>query len=343
MTGVPRVATETYLERGRRTRGLGSQRLGAVRADRPDPVPLWLRLHSTTVKIGVDLPAAEEAGGTPLPSWADVRAYALEAEAAGLDSVWMFDHFFNRRDDGTIQNMFESWTILSAVASVTDRILLGSLVMCASFRNPGLLAKMAATLDEVSGGRLILGIGAGWYDPEYEAFGYPTDRRGTRYEETLAIVRRLLDGERVTFSGEFHQLRDAVLTPAPSRRIPILVAGDGPRVLRLAGRYGDAWNDNGFGLPDERLRTVLRKLDEALEAVGRDPATMERTIGVTVRHPDVTVDPDDEPAFQGSPRALAELFNAYADLGVDHLILEVGPKTVPSIGWIAEALDLFRR
>jgi probable F420-dependent oxidoreductase len=294
------------------------------------------------VKIGVDLPAASSVG-TPLPSWADVRSYALAAEAAGLDSVWMFDHFFNRRDDGSIQDMYESWTILSAVASVTERITLGSLVMCASFRSPGLLAKMAATLDEVSGGRLILGIGAGWHDPEYEAFGYPTDRRATRYGETLAIVRRLLDGQHVTFSGEFNELRDAVLAPAPSRRIPILVAGDGPRVLRLAGRYADAWNLNGFGLPDERLRTVLRRLDESLEAEGRDPATLERTIGVTVRHPDATVDPDDEPAFRGSPEELAAMFDAYADLGIDHLILEIGPKTIPSIEWLAEALDVFRQ
>lgn len=301
------------------------------------------------MKIGLDLPAADDAGGTSLPSWADVRAYAIEAEAAGLDSVWMFDHFFYRRDDGTIQNMYEAWTVLSALASVTDRILLGSLVMCATFRNPGLLAKMAATLDEVSGGRLMLGIGAGWYDEEYEAFGYPTDRRGSRYEETLSIVRRLLDGEKVTFSGEFYQLRDAVLTPVPSRRIPILVAGDGPRVLRLAGRYGDAWNDNGFGIPEDpnsfglRLPTVLQSLDEALEAEGRDPTSVERTIGVTVRHPDVAVDPDDQPAFQGTAPEMASMFDAYADLGADHLILEVGPKTVASIGWVAEAIDLFRR
>jgi probable F420-dependent oxidoreductase len=272
-----------------------------------------------------------------------VRSYALEAEAAGLDSVWMFDHFFYRRDDGSIQHMYESWTILSALASVTERVTLGSLVMCASFRNPGLLAKMAATLDEVSGGRLILGIGAGWYDPEYEAFGYPTDRRAARYEESLAIVRQLLHGERVTFSGEFNELRDAVLAPAPSRPIPILVAGDGPRVLRLAGRYADAWNLNGFGRPDDRLRTVLRRLDESLEAEGRDPETLERTIGVTVRHPDATVDADDEPAFRGSPRELAAMFDAYADLGIDHLILEIGPKTIPSIEWLAEALDVFRQ
>jgi FMNH2-dependent dimethyl sulfone monooxygenase len=272
-----------------------------------------------------------------------VRAFALAAQAADLDSVWMFDHFFNRRDDGSVQSMYESWTILSAVASITDRILLGTMVMCASFRNPGLLAKMAATLDDVSDGRLILGIGAGWHDPEYEAFGYPTDRRGSRYEEALIIVRRLLDGERVTFSGEFNQLRDAVLAPAPSRRIPLLLAGDGPRVLRMTGRYGDAWNDNGFGLPDDRLRTVLQRLDEALEEEGRDPTTVERTIGVTVRHPDVAVDPDDEPAFQGTTGELAAMFDAYADLGVDHLILEVGPKTVASIGWVADAIQLFRR
>jgi probable F420-dependent oxidoreductase len=294
------------------------------------------------VKIGLDLPAAEEVRGVP-PSWSDVRAFALAAQAADLDSVWMFDHFFNRRDDGSVQSMYESWTILSALASITDRILLGTMVMCASFRNPGLLAKMAATLDDVSDGRLMLGIGAGWHDPEYEAFGYPTDRRGSRYEEALIIVRRLLDGERVTFSGEFNQLRDAVLAPAPSRRIPLLLAGDGPRVLRMTGRYGDGWNDNGFGLPDDRLRTVLQRLDEALEAEGRDPTTVERTIGVTVRHPDVAIDPDDEPAFQGTTGELAAMFDAYAELGVDHLILEVGPKTVASIGWVADAIQLFRR
>jgi probable F420-dependent oxidoreductase len=293
------------------------------------------------VKIGVDLPAAEGSEGPPLPSWEDVRTYARSAEAAGLDSVWMFDHFFYRRDDGTIQNMYESWTILSALAAVTDRISLGTLVMCGTFRNPGLLAKMAATLDEVSGGRLVLGIGAGWYDPEHEAFGFPTDRRGSRYAETLEVVRRLLDGEQVTFEGEFHRVRDAVLTPAPPRRIPILVAGDGPRVLRLAARYADAWNINGFGLPDDRLTDVLVELDEALDAKGRDRASIERTIGVTVRHPDVTVDPSDEPAFQGDADAMATMFQAYADLGVDHLILEAGPKTGASIEWIADAIERF--
>jgi FMNH2-dependent dimethyl sulfone monooxygenase len=295
------------------------------------------------VKIGVDLPAADEAGSSRLVSWAEVRAYAQTAEAVGLDSVWMFDHFFHRRDDGSIQSMYEAWTILSAVAAVTDRVTLGTLVMCGTFRNPGLLANMAATLDEVSAGRLLLGIGAGWYDAEHEAFGFPTDHRGGRYAETLEVVRRLLDGERVTFDGEFHQLRDAVLAPAPTRRIPILVAGDGPRVLRLAARVADAWNDNGYGLPDERLHEVLRRLDDALEAEGRDPASLQRTVGVTVRHPDVVVDPADEPVVQGDPHEVAAMFASYAALGIDHLILELGPKTDASVAWLAEAIELFRR
>jgi probable F420-dependent oxidoreductase len=294
------------------------------------------------VKIGVVLPASEETRDAAIPSWSDVREFAQAADASGIDSVWMFDHFFGRRDDGTIQSMYEAWTILSAVAAVTNRVLLGTLVMCASFRSAALLAKMAATLDEVSGGRLILGIGAGWYDAEYEAFGFPADRRGSRYEEVLSIVRRLLDGERVTFSGKFNDLRDAVLAPAPARRIPILVAGDGPRVLRLAGRYGDAWNDNGFAFPDERLRTVLGRLDDALDAERRDRRSIERTIGITVRHPVVAVDPDDAPAFQGSAREMSAMFDAYAELGVDHLILEIGPKTVASLSWVSEAIAHLR-
>ena len=147
----------------------------------------------------------------------------------------------------------------------------------------------------------------------------------------------------MTFEGEFHHLRDAVLTPAPPRRIPILVAGDGPRVLRLAARYADAWNINGFGLPDERLSHVLGQLDEALDAEGRDPASIERTIGVTVRHPDVTVAPSDEPAFRGDADAMAAMFRAYDDLGVDHLILEAGPKTEASIEWVAAAVEHFTR
>ena len=245
------------------------------------------------MKVGVVLLAAEVDWEGSMPLWDDVRTFAVAAEDAGLDSVWMFDHFFNRTDDGTVEGMYEAWTILSALAAVTDRVQLGTLVMCTTFRDPGLLAKMAATLDEISSGRLILGIGAGWHDPEYEAFGFPTDERFARFEEAFTILRALLDGERVTMSGRFHQLDDAILAPPPRRRIPILVAGDGPKMLRLTARSADAWNTAWFGAPDRALGDALEAFDRALEDEGRDPASIERTIGLTIRDPDLPIDEAD--------------------------------------------------
>ena len=294
------------------------------------------------MKVGVVLLAAEVDGAEGvMPSWDEVRSFALAAEAEGFDSVWMFDHFFNRPDDGPVEGMYESWTILSALASLTDRIALGTLVMCGTFRHPGLLAKMAATLDEVSAGRLILGVGAGWHDPEYDAFGFPTDHRFTRFEEMVEILRALLDGERVTVSGRFQRMRDAVLAPQPARRIPILIAGDGPRLLRLTARSADAWNMAWYGEPDGALEAALAAFDAALEAEGRAPASIERTIGVTIRDPAAPVD-DEEPAFRGSVEDMAELFDAYAGLGIDHLILEVGPKTSASLARVAEGVAIHR-
>jgi probable F420-dependent oxidoreductase len=273
-----------------------------------------------------------------------VRAFALAAEERGLDSVWMWDHFFNRTDDGTVEGMHEPWTILSALAAVTTRVELGTLVMCTSFRNPGLLAKMAATLDEVSGGRVILGLGAGWHDPEYLAFGYPTDRRAARFEEALRIVRSLLDGETVTFDGEFNRMEGAVLVPTPSRRIPVLVAAFEPRMLRLTARHADAWNTAWYGEPDDELRSALAALADALDAEGRDPSTMERTVGLTIKHPDAPVRPDEvgEASFRGSMDQMAEMFGAYDELGIDHLILEVTPKGASALDRVAAAIASYR-
>ena len=295
------------------------------------------------MKIGAVLLAAEIDFDGVTPPWSEVRAFALAAEERGLDSVWMWDHFFNRAADGSVEGMHEPWTILSALAAITTRVELGTLVMCTSFRNPGLLAKMATTLDEVSGERLILGLGAGWHDPEYEAFGYPTDRRAARFEEALLIVRSLLDGGTVTFEGEFNRLDGAVLAPAPSRRIPVLVAGDGPRMLRLTARYADAWNTAWFGTPDERLRSMLRNFEDALEAEGRDPASVQRTVGVTIRDPSAPVLEGEEEAFRGPVEDMAAMFRAYDELGIDHLVLEIGPKTEPSLDRVGEAIESFRR
>src|SRR5262249_22577877 len=164
-----------------------------------------------------------------------------------------------------------SWTVLSALAPLTQRIELGTLVMCGTFRDPGLLAKMAATLDEVGDGRLVLGIGAGWHDPEYDAFGFPTDHRYSRFEEQVGILRAL--GALARFGGGSPGAGDGVRAPPPPRRVPILIAGEGPRMMRLAARSADAWNVSWFG-PDEALTSALAAFDDALRAEGRDPSTI---------------------------------------------------------------------
>jgi alkanesulfonate monooxygenase SsuD/methylene tetrahydromethanopterin reductase-like flavin-dependent oxidoreductase (luciferase family) len=222
-------------------------------------------------------------GPGQVPTWPQVRTFGQHAEAVGLHSLWVCDHLLS---GPPAEGIHEGWTILAALAASTRRVELGQLVMCTSFRHPALLVKTATTADTVSGGRLILGLGAGWYDPEYRAFGYPTDHRVGRFEEAIRIIGPLVGGEQVTVAGRYYQVRDAVLRPPPDRPIPILVAGKGRRMLRLTARYADAWNTAWFGLPDELLYRRLAELDAALEAEGRDPATLRRTVGMEVWDPD---------------------------------------------------------
>src|SRR5206468_3532346 len=162
----------------------------------------------------------------------------------------------------------EAWTVVSALAATTSRAEIGTLVMAVPFRNPALLAKMAVSADQVSGGRLILGIGTGYHEPEFAAFGYPpaTDRPAARFEEALRIMVPLLRGETVTFEGRFASARDGVLLPPPERRIPVLVAARGPRMLRLTARWADAWNTAWYPRPDERLDARFAAFEEALAA-----------------------------------------------------------------------------
>jgi alkanesulfonate monooxygenase SsuD/methylene tetrahydromethanopterin reductase-like flavin-dependent oxidoreductase (luciferase family) len=290
------------------------------------------------MRIGVVVPMATSDGPGQVPTWPRVRAFGQHAEAVGLDSVWVCDHLLSGPPDDGIH---EGWTILAALATSTRRVELGQLVTCTSFRHPALLAKMATTADTVSGGRLILGLGAGWYDPEYQAFGYPTDHRVGRLEEAIAIIGPLVRGERVTMAGRCYQVRDAVLCPPPDRPIPILVAAKGRRMLRLTARYADAWNTAWYGQPDELLSQRLADLHAALEAEGREPATLRRTVGMEVRDPAAT-DPgaDLDGAFGGSVDELARAIDAHERLGFDDLIVQLAPKTTRSLDRLAEAREL---
>ncbi|HYO30223.1 MAG TPA: LLM class flavin-dependent oxidoreductase [Thermomicrobiales bacterium] len=297
------------------------------------------------MKIGVALPMAESKAG-PAPRYAEVRDYALQAEAAGFDSVWVFDHLLFRFPDQPTMGIWEAWTILTAIAEATERVEIGALVLCTAFRNPAVLAKMVDTLDEVSGGRLILGLGAGWHDPEFEAFGLANDRLVSRFEEALSIISPLLRTGEVDFAGEFSSATACVSRPRGPRPTgpPILVASFGPRMLKLTARFADAWNTAWLATP-EPLAQRRTGLEEACRAEGRDPAEIEITVGVNVAYPDLSPEPsEDEPdkVLSGAASAIATGVRAFAEAGVGHAICAVEPATPEALERFAEALTLYR-
>jgi alkanesulfonate monooxygenase SsuD/methylene tetrahydromethanopterin reductase-like flavin-dependent oxidoreductase (luciferase family) len=291
------------------------------------------------VKVGVFLEIGDEGRG--IASWQEIRALAVQAEAAGLDSVWVYDHLLFRFGDETT-GIHECWTILAALAEATERVELGTMVMCTSFRNPALLAKMAATLDEVSGGRLILGLGCGWHDPEYVAFGYPTDRKVSRFAEALEVVTSLIRTGRADLDGEFTTARDAVLVPPARPDLPILVAARKPRMLELTARYADAWNVAWHAEPDESMAAARDGLHAACARVERDPAAIAVTAGITVRYPGATPDDSSPPALAGSPADVARGLAAHAAFGVDHATVVLEPMTAETLAEFVEAVGLYR-
>jgi alkanesulfonate monooxygenase SsuD/methylene tetrahydromethanopterin reductase-like flavin-dependent oxidoreductase (luciferase family) len=297
-----------------------------------------------TMKVGIVLPIAQEDAAPGVPSYAEIRAVAQATEAQGLDSVWVFDHLLYRFD-GKATGIHECWTVLAAIAEATSRVQLGTIVMCTSFRNPALQAKMAATLDHISGGRLILGLGCGWHDPEYEAFGYPTDHKVGRFEEALTIIHGLIRDGRADVQGRWISANDAVLLPPARPDLPILIAARRPRMLDLTARYADAWNNAWFGAPDERWASSCADVEAACAAVGRDPATLERTVGVDVRYPDLRVlltgsEPPAVPSggLSGSVEEIAAGLRAYAEEGTSHLIAALDPTTPATVERFAEAV-----
>src|SRR5215472_5903055 len=217
-----------------------------------------------------------------------IRAIAQQAEADGFDSIWLADHFMYRDPGEPTRGVWECWTILAALAEATHRVEIGTLVACTSFRNPAVLAKMATAADEVSGGRLIVGVGAGWNEPEYEAFGLPFDHRVDRFEEALQILRPLLRDGHVDFTGQYYQARHCEILPRGPRSAgpPLLVGGEGPRMLKLTARYADLWNTGYMGQPETML-VPLAKIDAACREVGRDPTTLGITALIGLWFPDL--------------------------------------------------------
>jgi alkanesulfonate monooxygenase SsuD/methylene tetrahydromethanopterin reductase-like flavin-dependent oxidoreductase (luciferase family) len=293
------------------------------------------------MRVGVTVPMAfGEVEDGRMTTWADTADYAQRAERLGLDSIWVFDHLLWRFEGETDEGPNEAWTILTALAAVVPRVELGALVLSVSFRNAGLLAKMTQTLDDVSGQRLILGIGCGWHEPEYDAFGYPFDHLVGRFEEDVTVIDRLLRGETVDFDGRWSTYRRAQLLPPASRRTPILVASKGERMLRLTAQFAEAWNTAWFGPVDELVRERLRDLDAACDAVGRDRSTMRRTIGIRLHEPGQRG--DDARSTDTDAAGLADLLDEYASIGFDDAIVWASAKTPAAVERIAEARELHR-
>ncbi len=273
-----------------------------------------------------------------------IRAVAMQAEADGFDSLWFVDHLFYRDEDGTT-GVWECWTVLSALAEATRRVELGPLVLCNSLRNPAILAKMATTLDEVSHGRLILGIGAGWNEPEYKAFGVPFDHRVDRLEEALQVLSPLLRDGHADFAGRYYQARDCEIAPRGPRPAgpPLLVGGEGPRMLTLAARYGDMWNTGYMGKP-ETMTEPLARIAGACRKVGRDPATLGVTAFIGLWFPDLR--PERPKAFEnvltGTPHEIASAMSGYADLGIPHIMFQCVPFNEQSVQRLSEAIQLYR-
>jgi probable F420-dependent oxidoreductase len=237
-----------------------------------------------TPQLGLVLaPLRPDAGGPRLLTFAEAAAIVCEAEAAGFHSVWLPDHFVMRRADGTVQQQLECWTLLAALAARTRRIKLGTLVLCNGFRHPALLAKQAATLQEISGGRVLLGLGAGWYEPEHRALGLPFDRRIGRLEESAAILRELLETGTSSYRGRWFRLDNAVLFPRPSTPVPLWIAATSPRSLRLAARLADGWHGGWCGPSPQPFEELNATLSAEATAAGRSPDAIRRAIGVQVQ------------------------------------------------------------
>jgi probable F420-dependent oxidoreductase len=270
-----------------------------------------------------------------------VAAMARLAEEVGLDSIWVGDHLLYDLPGGR-KGPWEAWSLLAALAAVTERVELGPLVAALPFHNPAVLAKKAATVDEISGGRLILGIGAGWNQVEFEAFGLPYDRRVARFAESFTIVRTLLGEGRVDWRGEFYNLVDCELLPRPSRPggPPLLIGSNGPRMLAMTLPYVSAWNSwySDFDNDPGRVAALIARIDDACRKAGRPPQEIAKTVAVYIGFTDTPSRRTGGSPLVGTVDDIADSLRVIAAAGVDHIqaVLDpIVPETIEKLGEIA--------
>ncbi|MDH3688142.1 MAG: LLM class flavin-dependent oxidoreductase [Gammaproteobacteria bacterium] len=307
-------------------------------------------------KVGLLLPHWERGLGRETPACSDIVGLAKCADDSGFDSVWLVDHFLiepyvdeaeygdplPEHRKGVKVGVWECWTLAAALAVATERVEIGTLVSNTGYRNPALLAQMMNTIDDLSQGRLIAGLGAGDYPAEHKAFGYPYERRVGRFEEALQIIPPLLRGEKVTFQGEFYETFDAELRPKYSRVPPILIGllKGGPRMKRLVAQYADQWNC--WVVEDTRIELYRESHDaivQACEKHGRDPAALRKNAAIGVCLPGFTPEYQGETRLSGSTEEIAEQFGKFLEQDVDHLVVSLRPFSRDGIENFAELLQ----
>ncbi len=296
---------------------------------------------SQRIKIGIQLPEVER----PV-SWAETRDIAVTTERSGFDSLWVGDHLLFRDDSGKSRGPWESWSSLAALAEATERVELGPLVAATSFHAPAMIAKKAATIDEISGGRLILGLGAGWNRAEYDAYGFAYDRRVARFEEALMIISTLIREGSIDFEGEFYSNREMELLPAARPDMKLMVGSNGPRMLRAAAPHVDMWNTwhVWFGNSPAGLRPLIEELEDACREVGRDPASIEKTAAIYVqmsrgvgRRAGSEDRPEATPIRAGE---VAEKLADFAGAGIGHVQVVLDPIDAAAVEELADTLGL---
>jgi alkanesulfonate monooxygenase SsuD/methylene tetrahydromethanopterin reductase-like flavin-dependent oxidoreductase (luciferase family) len=313
-------------------------------------------MTARALEVGLLLPQMEESMAGVTPRWPDLAEMATCAEEVGFDALWVTDHLvLHPPGSSQSKGIWECWSLLAALAAVTERVTIGPLVSAVGFRHPALLAKQASTVDEISAGRLVLGLGAGSYAKEHRDFGFPFEDRVARLEESLVIVRSLLRGDRTDFDGAHYQIRDCQLRPNAGRTgVPPILVGclaHRPRMLRLIAQHADIWNAwLAFGRSHhDRIPRLRMAIDAACEANGRDPATLKRSACVLVGPRDdvfgtlvpshlrskITLEP-----LTGPPGAVAEGLVAFANEGISHVQVMLAPSTLASVEAFGSVLEL---
>ena len=293
-------------------------------------------LRAPGLRVGVQLPEVERE-----VRWPEYLAIALAAERAGFHSIWVGDHLLYRDDGRDERGPWDAWTTLAALAAATRRVELGPLVACLAFHPPGLLARMAVAIDEISGGRFVLGMGAGWNQDEFRAFGIPYDRRVSRFEEAFQIVCPLVAGGRASLEGRFWRARDAVALPPPRRPVPLMVGSNGARMLAITLPRVDAWNTwwADYGNSPGGFAELNARISAAAESAGRDPQTLTRSACVLVRAGEEPPERRPDPAAPAvAADDLPSHLRALAAAGADEAILVLDPIREESIRAVGDRL-----